>query len=148
MLKTIHPDQLRIKKEVLQSISPRPYSTIRDPEIFPGQTGRVFDPLAAVKVAANLTLNELFQHERLGRVARQAEAPDDLTPVRLIHLVVDETFATSKRKSDFKISRVVIEAVVDQLLALADNGSADVEVRLAAFSGLKHIFSCPGQLNS
>lgn len=141
LLKTIHPDQLRIKKEVLQSISPRPYSTIRDPEIFPGQTGRVFDPLAAVKVAANLTLNELFQHERLGRVARQAEAPDDLTPVRLIHLVVDETFATSKRKSDFKISRVVIEAVVDQLLALADNGSADVEVRLAAFSGLKHVLT-------
>ena len=31
--------------------------------------------------------------------------------------------------------------VIDQLLALADNGSADVEVRLAAFSGLKHVLT-------
>ncbi|MCP4476626.1 MAG: DUF5117 domain-containing protein [Planctomycetaceae bacterium] len=141
LLKTIHPDQLLIRKEILQSISPRPYSTIRDPEIFPGQTGRVFDPMGAVKVAANLTLNELFQHERLGRVARQAETPDDLTPVLLIHLVVDETFATTNRKTGWRVSRVVMETVIDQLLALADNGSADVEVRLAAFSGLKHVLT-------
>ena len=55
--------------------------------------------------------------------------------------MVDETFATTKRKTDLKVSRVVIEMVIDQLLALADNGSADVEVRLAAFSGLKHVLT-------
>ena len=141
LLETIHPGQLLIRKEVLESISPRPYSTIRDPEIFPGQTGRVFDPLAAAKVAVTLTLNELLQHERLGRLARQVETPEDLTPVQLISLVVDQTFDVAQRKSEFKVSRVVMESVVDHLLALADNNNADVEVRLAAFSGLKYVLT-------
>ncbi len=141
LLKTINPDQLIIRKDILQSISPRPYSTIRDPEIIAGQTGRVFDAMAAAKVATSLTLNELFQHERLGRVARQAEMPEDLTPVQLICWVVDDTFDVSKRKSDFKLSRVVIATVVDQLLALADNSNADIEVKLAAFAGLKYVLT-------
>ena len=141
LVETLRPNQLLIKKEVLQSISPRPYSTIRDPEILPGQTGRVFDPMAAAKVATDLTLNELLQHERLGRLARQADTAQDMTPVGLINFVIDETFDVTKRNADLKLSRVVIEAVVDHLFALADNNNADVEVRLAAFSGLKHVLS-------
>ncbi|MDB4380758.1 zinc-dependent metalloprotease [Mariniblastus sp.] len=141
LLKTLQPSELLIKKVVRQSISPRPYSTIRDPEIFPGQTGRVFDSMAAAKVAANLTLNELLQHERLARLARQAEMPQDLTPVRLINLVVDETFDATKRQANFQLSQVVMEAVVDHLLVLADNSNAGVNVRLAAFSGLKYVLT-------
>ena len=133
LVETLRPNQLLIKKDVLQSISPRPYSTIRDPEILPGQTGRVFDPMAAAKVAAYLTLNELLQHERLGRLARQADTAQDMTPVGLINFVIDETFDVTKRNADLKLSRVVVEAVVDHLFALVDNNNADGEVRLAAF---------------
>lgn len=141
LVETLRPSQLLIRQDVIRSISPRPYSTIRDAEILPGQTGRMFDPLAAAKVAANLALDELLQYERLGRLARQANAVNDLTPVRLIDFVIDETFDVTKRKVDLELSRVVMEAVVDHLFALTDNSNADVEVRLAAFSGLKHVLS-------
>ncbi|MGB1931368.1 MAG: hypothetical protein ACPHO8_18825, partial [Mariniblastus sp.] len=47
----------------------------------------------------------------------------------------------SKRKFDFQLSRVVIATVVDQLLTLADNSNADIEVKLAAFAGLKYVLT-------
>ena len=141
LVDTIRPGQLLIRPKVIQSISPRPYSTIRDAEILPGQTGRMFDPMAAAKVAVNLTLDELFQYQRLGRLAQQANATNELTPAALITFVIEETWAAAENESEYNVSRVVRESIVDRLFSLADNRNADGEVRQAAFAGLAHVLS-------
>jgi hypothetical protein len=139
LVETMKPSQLLIRPNVLQTISPRPYSTIRDSEILPSQTGRIFDPIAAAKVAANLTLDELFQYQRLSRLAQQADAKNQLTPYALITFVIDETWNSAKNESEYSVSRVVRESIVDRLFALADNSNADGDVRQAAFAGLAHV---------
>ena len=141
LLDTMRPSQLQIRSKLLQSISPRPYSTIRDAEILPTQTGRIFDPMAAAKVAVNLVLDELLQPERLSRLAQQANEKNELTPTELVNYVIDETWNVAADPAQRSVSRVVRESVVDRLFTLADNRNADLEVRLAAFSGLKHVIS-------
>ncbi len=141
LMETIKPSELLIRPNMIQSISPRPYSTIRDAEILPTQTGRVFDPMAAARVAVNLTLDELFQPQRLSRLAQQANARNELTPSALITFVIDETWDAAKNETEYSVSRVVRESVVDRLLTLADNQNAEGEVRQAAFAGLTHVLT-------
>ena len=131
--------------ELLKSISPRPYSSIRDSEILPKQTGRIFDPLAAARVATDLTLNELLQHQRLARFARQSNGNPDIAPVNLIRRLVGKTWIEKTEAEHAQVARVVRESVVEHLLALVDNRSADVEVRAAALAGLQMVVNLPGE---
>ena len=145
LIETIHPKELMLDVELLKSISPRPYSSIRDSEILPKQTGRIFDPLAAARVATDLTLNELLQHQRLARFARQSNGNPDIAPVNLIRRLVGKTWIEKTEAEHAQVARVVRESVVEHLLALVDNRSADVEVRAAALAGLQMVVNLPGE---
>ncbi|MFT5303035.1 MAG: hypothetical protein ACI814_003852, partial [Mariniblastus sp.] len=140
LLKTLKPSELVIDANLLTAISPRPYSSIRDSEILTSQTGRIFDPLAAAKIAANLTINELLRNERLARMARQAALnPQQPRPSTLINLLILESWQPTNDPRELQVSRVVRDTVVKKLMGLVDNQNTDTEVHLAAFAGLNSI---------
>ena len=145
LIATIHPAQLAIAPEVLAAISPRPFSTIRDQEILPTKTGRIFDPLAAARVATDLTLNELFQHERLARLTVHSRGNKELEIHSLVNNMANAIWASSlpgrfKEQPELvQIGRVVREALVEKLIQLIDNPDASLDVRSIATSYLNGI---------
>jgi hypothetical protein len=145
LIAAIKPAQLAISPEVLAAINPRPYSTIRDQEILPTQTGRVFDPLAAARVATDLTLNELFQHQRLARLTVQSRFDKELEVNAVVSSMVNTIWANSLpsqfegRPELVQIGRVVREALVEQLVQLVDNPDASLDVRSAATACLTDV---------
>ncbi|MFK7767920.1 MAG: zinc-dependent metalloprotease [Mariniblastus sp.] len=143
LINSISPDQLIIKPDILKTISPRPYSSIRDQEILRSRMGRIFDPLAAASVAVNLTLDELLQHERLNRLSKQDTVA--LTPREIVDDLMDRYWGElPKSKPKAQLVQVVREAILDHLMKLADNPKADVSVRTAAYDAIRTVFNRNG----
>lgn len=135
LLKTIAPSALSIPQHIVLATSPKPYSAIRDAEIVPSQMGRVFDPLAAARVATDLTLNELLQHERVARLGMQTVAAIEAPEAAYVRSLAIKIW--NNRDPDLPaISQVTLEAFIEKLAALADNSSASGRVRSAAQDGL------------
>lgn len=140
LLDTVRPETLQVSAKVQQAISPRPYGTIRDQEILPTQTGRMFDPLAAARVAAEMTFNELLQAQRLARLSIQARTDSRLALQSVMPNIVQQVLGNSsgdgKTLEANQIGGVVVEVMVERLIGLVDDGNASLEVRSAAFSAL------------
>lgn len=143
LLGTVDPNRLTISATVRESISPRPYQTIRDQEILPTQTGRIFDPLAAARVAADMTFSELFQPQRLARLSVQSRREPDLSPTTLIpgvsKHVVQACLVAPANAEHQQIGQVVCEVMVDHLIGILDDGSASLEVRAGALEALQEL---------
>ena len=140
LINSISPDQLMIKPEILQAISPRPYSSIRDQEILKSQSGRIFDPLAAASVATNLVLDELLQYERLNRLSKQHSV--SLSPAEIVTKLFNQYWAKlPESEPEAQLTIVVREAILDRLMKLADNPNANSEVRTAAYQGIQSVFN-------
>ena len=151
LLATIEPSRLTVKNDVLAAISPRPYSAIRDQEIMPTATGRIFDPLAAARVATDLTLDELLQPQRLARLTVHSRIDPDLAPEVVVEYVVDKIWANCGYQGPpepVQIGRVVREALLDKLINLVDMENAAPSVRSAAMAGLQAIMDKPLNLDS
>ncbi len=133
MLEAIAPKQLLLAPELIQSISPRPYSSIRDQEILPARSGRIFDPLTAARVATDLTLDELLHPQRLNRLVYQSNE-GDLDPAYVIGQLVRKFWGATPDDDEeaSQIVRVVRDAIVDHLIDLADDSRASAEVRCGA----------------
>ena len=139
MLSTIHPSKLMVSEKLLAAISPRPYSTFRDREILPTTTGRIFDPLAAARVAADLTLDELFQQERLASLTVHSRRDAELAPAHLVPAMVEQIWENCEPgdvTEATQIGRVVREAMLEKLILLVDSQTATGDVRSAALSGI------------
>ena len=145
LIRTILPQKLVISSEVRESISPRPYQSIRDQEILPTQTGRIFDPLAAARVAADLTISELLQPQRLARLTVQSRVDSSLRPGELILDISKRIWHGSAEgptnEEQRQIGRIVQEVLVDHLIKIVDDASAAAEVRGGALVALKQIAS-------
>ena len=140
LLDTIRPEALQVSAKVQQAISPRPYGTIRDQEILPTQTGRMFDPLAAARVAAEMTFSEMLQAQRLARLSIQARTESRLALQNvvpsIVQKVLNNSYGDGKTLERNQIGGVVVEVLVEHLIDLVDDGGASLEVRSAAFDSL------------
>jgi hypothetical protein len=96
LIQALRPEQLAISDTVRQSISPRPYSTIRDAEILDKQTGRIFDPGAAAKVAIELVLDEIFQPARLSRLTIHSRTEESLSPRQVMKQLSSEVWSWNR----------------------------------------------------
>jgi len=112
--------------------------------LFSGQTGPTFDPVTPAAAAAGMTISLLLQHERAARLI-DYHAKDNKYP-GLID-VIDKLLVNSwyrKRPSvpyQNELLRVVEEAVVRELMKLADNQQAAYRVRAVASSKLDEILA-------
>lgn len=154
ILNTIRPANLEIRKEVRDAISPRPYSAIRDQEILPTQTGRIFDPLAAARVAVDLALDEVLQPQRLARLSIHSRADSELAPETLLPQMVqniwNEQGLDGKENSEElkQLHRMVREAILDRMVGLVDNPSTSGAVRTGALMSLSWMSKVPTNLAS
>ena len=151
LLATIQPERLDVEVDVRAAISPRPYATIRDQEIMPTATGRIFDPLAAARVAADLTLNELLQPQRLARLTIHSRVDPELAPEVVVPYVVQNIWSNCGYQGQLdsvQIGRVVREALLEKLINLVDMETASPSVRSSAAAGLQIILDKPLNLDS
>lgn len=135
LIKTIQPEALMMSEELIKKIPPRPTGYPSSIELFPGQTGPTFDPIAAAASAATETVTSLLNAERAARLieykSRDAAQPGFMA-------VVDKLLAETWEKSmkpgyEGTIQVMVNNLVLNNLLKLAANPNASEIVRGQAF---------------
>ena len=72
LLATLSPDALAISPELVALIPPRPPLSGSSRELFPRETGYLFDPVAAAGTASTLTLGVLLDPKRAARLNQLA----------------------------------------------------------------------------
>lgn len=87
LLSTLAVDFLKLPDNLLKLIPPPAYGYNRDRETFKGQSGSLFDPLAAAEASANHTLNFLLHPERLTRIYQHND--ENLNLVKYLNRISD-----------------------------------------------------------
>jgi hypothetical protein len=134
LLSTLEPDALALPERIIAMIPPRPVGFERGREHFRIKTGMTFDPLAAAESAAELTVGMILHPARAARLveyhARDAKYPG-------LDEVIDHLLSATWRSEHgtgytAEIKRSVDAVVLRQLMGLAANASAPMQVRAIA----------------
>ena len=142
ILKTLSPEQLVLKKSLLNILPPHPPGFDRTRESFGSRTGITFDPLSAAESAINISLGQLFHHERLARLLQNNSGN------AFIDNLIDELFeglfeAVFEKgfKDKFKqqVQELVQAATINHLFALIKNERAAEYVKSWAFDKLNDL---------
>ncbi|UHG92005.1 zinc-dependent metalloprotease [Spirosoma oryzicola] len=139
LVATIDPAFLALPKSVLTLIPPRPFRY--EPnfrEVFKRRTGITFDPMAAPEAAAGMTLQMLFNTERVSRLVAQSA----LDPAQLsLESMLDQLLAATWYKADpadgyqAEVKRLTDKLLLQKMIDLANNQDATSQAR--AIAGLK-----------
>jgi len=126
MLKTLDPKMLTLPESLLEKLPPRPPNIPRDQESFMGYAGPVFDPMAPVRAAADITLNALLDPARATRLmefhARDASLPS-LNEV-LETLLKASWYAPPLSGLESESQMTINEAVLEHLMTLSNSPGA------------------------
>ena len=142
VLKTIEPRALVLAESLVSHMPPLPFGYRDRREQFPSQTAMVFDPQAAVQVAAHLTLSGLLQSERAARLvafhSRDARQPG---LEEVIDRLIERTWQMKSPSdpAEAAVARVVERAVVDRLMGLASDERAATDVRAIAAAKIRQL---------
>jgi hypothetical protein len=147
LLRTIEPENLEIKKEILNIIPPRPpgYREIR--ELLKGYTGDTFDPLGAAEAVANHTIGLILNPERVSRLIDYHSRNNDYPGLSdvLDHLVAATWMSVLKSGTHAEIQRVVDNVVLYSLMRLAVDKRVSPQVHAIAFLKLAELQSALSQ---
>ncbi|MDH3588311.1 MAG: zinc-dependent metalloprotease [Gammaproteobacteria bacterium] len=137
ILETLHPLALRLDPALIDLIPPRPPGQGPTRELFPRQTGYLFDPLAAAATAAGMTIDQLLDPTRGARMIN-ANMADNAQPGfdELVDALLDATWYSASTERDAGLQRLVETSVLQRLMALAANADAQPQVRAIAFDRL------------
>lgn len=140
VLKTIAPSALVLPQKLIDRLPPMPFGYTGTQELFPSQTAMIFDPLAVAQLAAQITVKGLLQYQRAARLValnQQNQKYPGLEEV--IDKILAETWRarTPGNVREAAIARVVERVVVENLIDLASNRRASIDVRAISSSKLK-----------
>jgi len=141
LLTTIRPYSLALKPELVALIPPRPPGTPASRELFPRQTGYLFDPLAAADTAAGLSLDMMLDRTRAARMVN-AHALDTKLPDfgELVDKLLKETwYEVNATGQEAELQRVVNMATLQRLIALTGDGDAQAQVRAITWDRLTEL---------
>ncbi len=151
VLRTIAPEALAIPDRIVALIPPHPTGWERTRESFPSHAGLNFDPLAAAEVAARHTVRLLLNPERCERLmehnSRDASA---LQLGEMLDALVRATWGETVKPATSAggpptpgpldaVGRVVDGVVMQEMMALAQNPDATVQVRAVASAKLNEL---------
>ncbi|UFH56677.1 zinc-dependent metalloprotease [Spirosoma sp. KNUC1025] len=133
LLATIDPTFLALPKSMLALIPPRPYRYDPNPrEVFKRRTGITFDPMAAPEAAAGMTLQMLFNGERVSRLVMQSA----LDPAQLsLEDMLDQLLAATWYKAEptdgylAEVKRSTDKLLLQKLIDLANNQEVTSQAR-------------------
>ena len=139
LLATLDPTFLALPTSIISLIPPHPFRYDPNPrEVFKRRTGLSFDPLAAPEAAAGLTLQMLFNGERISRLVTQSS----LDPAQLnLEEMLEQMLATTWYKADpvdgyqAEVKRLTDKLLLQKLIDLSNN--QDVTSQARAIAGLK-----------
>lgn len=134
LLSTLQPQQLEISAELLAQLPPKPNSSAVDRERFEGRTAMIFDPDAAVRTAAEMTLSQILHPQRAARLA--AYGTDDWNFDVMLEQLVGRIFV---KHTNRHINRIVEHTLVRQLIELAGDAGTSHAVRVGAWRMLDRL---------
>ena len=148
LLATLEPEALALRSELVALIPPRPPLSGASRELFPRETGYLFDPIAAAATSAELTFRMLLNPTRAARLNQQAMFDSSLPAFgELLDALLERLFDDSMRlsggaESDGKnytqmlISQRIQSDLLTHLLALAGHAEAGPQVRADAWAAV------------
>ena len=140
MLDTVSPDTLMLPTELMLSIPPRPPQSGVSRELFPRETGYVFDPAAAAATAAQLTVGELLDPRRAARLNNQTMVSETLPDfAEVLREGRAHLWAAPSDGARGIVERRVQVIWVNELGALVSNENAAAQVRADAMLSLTEI---------
>jgi len=145
LLLGLEPAALDLPEPLLRALAPRAPGLGGRAELFAGEAGVVFDPLAAAASAAGLVVEGLLQPERCLRLVdqhrRDAELPSlEEVLERLTDAAFDRPPPATEREAE--LSRAVQAVVVRGLVRLA-GGGAPLAVRARVEARLRRLIDEP-----
>ncbi len=135
LLATLDIDFLKIPEDVLDLIPPPAFGYPRGRETFSGNTGALFDPLAAAEAAANNTLEFLLDPQRLARIEMQEK--DTWTLGAYLSKIVNHISSQTNVDEDYRL--MLEKLVYIHLLKLTNNPKAGKNVAAAAYYQLNQL---------
>ena len=144
LLATLSPEALALSPELVALIPPRPPMSGSSRELFPRETGYLFDPVAAAGTASTLTLGVLLEPQRAARLNQLAAVSNELPN---FSAVLDALFkatwldVTANTPLENLLAQQVQRQMVDHLLLLATEQRGAYAVRAEAWDAVKVIKS-------
>jgi hypothetical protein len=136
LLATLDPAALRLPQGLVDLITPRVPNNPKSRETFTGATGINFDPVSPARSAIALTLRVLLDPTRAARLERAGAPGFDA----VIRGLLDTTwYADSRSGMNAVIARQANMQVLYELLGLAFDESADVDVRARSLSAVQEL---------
>jgi len=141
VLATVDPRALMLPESLLKIIPPRPVMYPRGREDFKIRTSPAFDAVAPAEAAAQLVMQFLLNQQRAARLV-EFHARDRANPG--LDEVIDQILATTHAGANApgysgEVGRVVDNAAVYDLMALANDANTLPEVRAVATAEL-HLY--------
>ncbi|UCF41856.1 MAG: zinc-dependent metalloprotease [Gemmatimonadota bacterium] len=141
VLDALEPEELAIPERVLALMAPRAFGYQDDEWFFGSDAYPAFDQLGAARTLSHMVLGALLEPRRAARLmalhARNGEVP---SLEEVVARVLERTWAARTSREGAVLRRVIQRVVVDQLIDLASDPDATVEVRSGAEWGLRWIF--------
>ncbi len=144
LLATLQPSVLALSPELVRLISPRPPGSPTSRELFPRETGYLFDPLSAADSAVTLSLRVLLDPTRAARLNMQ-HAQDPAMPnfAELLHQLMSTTWFAAGQ-TDLSPAQAALQrreqvSVLEHLLKLVSNTHVSVQVRADALDTLLNL---------
>ena len=139
LLQTLDVKELELDPSLVLAISPRPPMSGDSRELFPRETGYVFDPVSAAATASDLTLRVLLDPARNARLNHQVGLGEgSLTFSDVVNALISTTFSINVGiDPDAILLRQRLQhQVVSHLQQLAKQQLAAPDVRAVAWNGL------------
>jgi len=138
LIATLKPSELRVPEAVLKNLPPRPSGFGPHRELFPRNTGLMFDAIAPAVVASDMVIAQLLEPARAARIVEQNALDPSLPGLgSVIDRLVAATFqAAAAQGYDREILQAQQHVLVENLMALADRAPMP-QVRAIATSKLR-----------
>lgn len=135
LVETIRPSELVISEKLLSSLPPRAYASAGDRERFAARTSMIFDPDAAARVAAELTLKQILQPQRMARLEAYGNEQWNMQTVVDALARQVTTFKGSPREQH--IAEMIQHVLLRELIQLAGDETTSHAVRASAAGSLR-----------
>ncbi|HKI94171.1 MAG TPA: zinc-dependent metalloprotease, partial [Gemmatimonadales bacterium] len=146
VMSALTPSELAVPERVIQLMAPRPFGFPPDERALHSDAGPAFDQLAVARTFATEIVSDLLSPPRLARVvAFNARDPNEPGLDEVLSDLTEQTWSKPATGPNAALDRVVQRVVVDQLLALAGNDDATVDVRAGAEWALRSIMETANQ---
>ena len=133
LLETLDRKTLALPDRILELIPPPAYGYNDQREAFRSREGRVFDPLAAAAVAADITIAVLLEPTRAARLIDiHARMPDAPSLAEVLRELIKATWLSEQSAVQDQIN----ETVLRRMISLAANATAPASVRATTESAL------------